>query len=64
MGKSKERLTRAVECGGVQTKIWSNQVDAAAVVGAEAKVDGGGSARVLRRREVEEKQRSKGRKRK
>ena len=48
--KSKERLTRAVERGGVQTRIWSNQVDAAAVVGAEAKVDDGGRPRVLGRR--------------
>ena len=35
-------------------EIWSDQVDAAAVVGAEAKVDGGGRARVLGRREVED----------
>ena len=54
--------TRDVERGGVQVELWSNQVDAAAVVGAEAKVDGGGSARVLRRREVEERRRGKGRK--
>ena len=46
--------------GGVRTRIWSDQVDAAAVVGAEAKIDGGASTRALGRREVEERRRGKG----
>ena len=37
--------------GGGVTFLWSDQVDAAAVGGVEAKVDGGGCARALRRRE-------------
>ena len=61
-GKSEERLTRAVERGQAQMRIWSNQVDAAAVVGAETKVDGGGCARALRQWEVEERRRGKGKK--
>ena len=31
--------------------LWFDQVDAAALVDADTKVDGGGRARVLRRRE-------------
>ena len=34
--------------------LWSDQVDAAAVVGAEAKVDGGGCARALRQPEEDD----------
>ena len=34
--------------------LWSKQVDAAALAGADAKVDGGGGVRALRRREEEE----------
>ena len=34
--------------------LWSDQVDAAAVGDAEAKVDGGGCARALRRREEDD----------
>ena len=36
------------------TFFWSNQVDAAAVVGAETKVDGGGCARARRRHEEDD----------
>ena len=56
------RLTKVKEQWRGTAFLWSNQVDAAAVVGAETKVDGGGCARVLRRREVEEWRRGKGRK--
>ena len=35
--------------------LWCSQVDAAAVVVAEANVDGGGRARALRHREVEDR---------
>ena len=58
----KEDLLRLREQRRGTTFLWLNQVDAAAVVGAEAKVDGGGNARVLRRRELEERRRCKGRK--
>ena len=34
--------------------LWSDQVDAAAVGGAEAKVDGGGCTQALRRREEDD----------
>ena len=40
--------------GGGVTFLWSDQVDAAAVGGVGAKVDGGGCARALRRREEED----------
>ena len=43
--------------------LWFDQVDAAALVDADTKVDGGGRARVLRRRE-EEGDEEKGGKRK
>ena len=43
--------------------LWFDQVDAAALVDAVTKVDGGGRARVLRRRE-EEGDEEKGGKRK
>ena len=42
--------------------LWFDQVDAAALVDAETKVDGGGRARVLRRREEEEGDEEKGEK--
>ena len=51
----KEELTEVVEKRKGAAVLWSNQVDAAAVVGADEKVDGSGSARVLRRREEEER---------
>ena len=51
MGKERRELIRAVEQWRFADELWSIQVDAAAVVEAVAKVDGGGRARVLRRRE-------------
>ena len=36
-------------------ELWSIQVDEAAIVGVVGKVDGGGGARALRRREVEDR---------
>ena len=47
----------------VAAMFWCTQVDAAALVDADTKVDGGGRARVLRRRE-EEGHEEKGGKRK
>ena len=46
-GEEEEGLTRAVEQRRCADEIWTKQVDAAAVVGAEVKVDGGGGARVV-----------------
>ena len=40
--------------GGGVVFLWSDQVDAAAVGGADAKVDSGGCARALRRRKEED----------
>ena len=40
--------------GGGVAFLWSDQVDVAAVGGADAKVDGGGCARALRRREEDD----------
>ena len=42
--KKKNLLTLLSSGGGVKF-LWSNQVDAAAIGGADAKVDGGGCAR-------------------
>ena len=36
------------------SRVWSEQVDAAAKVEAEVKSDGGGGARALRRREEDD----------
>ena len=57
-GEEEEELTRAVERQRCADEIWSEQVDAAAVVGAEVKVDGG--ARMLERREEEDKTKKHG----
>ena len=53
--EEEEELTRAVERQRCADEIWSEQVDAAVVVGAEVKVDGGGGACVLGCREEEDK---------
>ena len=54
-GGEEEELTEAVERRRRASGIWSEQVDAAVVNKAEARVDGGGGARVLGRREEEDK---------
>ena len=53
--REEEELTKAVEWRKRASGIWYEQVDAAAVDVAEARVDGGGGARVLGRREEEDK---------
>ena len=50
-------LTDAAEQRRCVAVLWSNQVDAAAFVGAEAKVDGGSGVLALRRCEEEEEKR-------
>ena len=50
-----DELTEAVERRRRASRIWSEQVDEAAVDEAEARVDGSGGARVLGRREEEDK---------
>ena len=50
-----EVLTGAAEQRRCTAVLWSNQVVAAAGVGADEKVDDGGSARVLRRCKEEER---------
>ena len=47
-------LTGAAEQRRCVAVLWSKQVDAAALAGADAKVDGGGGVRALRRREEED----------
>ena len=49
-------------CGGSPSISGQSQVDAAAVVGADEKVNSGSSARGLRRSKEEERRRGKGRK--
>ena len=53
--EEEEELTGAVGQWRRADEIWSIQVDAATVVDAVAKIEGGGGARVLRRREMEER---------
>ena len=52
--RKKKNLLTILNSGGGVKFFWSGQVDAAAVSGAEAKVDGGGCAWALRRREEED----------
>ena len=53
--KQKKNLLMLLNSGGGVKFLWSDQVVAAAIGGADAKVDGGGCAWVLRRREEEDK---------
>ena len=46
--------------GGTRQGLWNKQDDAAALVGADSKINGGGGARVLR--VARKKMRRKGRK--
>ena len=52
--QGKEELTDADETARSAALLWYDQVDAAAVVGAEAKVDGGGRAPMVGRCEEED----------
>ena len=50
----KKNLLMLLNSGGGIKFLWFDQVDAAAVGGADAKVDSGGCARALRRRKEED----------
>ena len=50
----KKNLLTLLNSGGSDKFLWSDQVDATAVGGADTKVDGGGCARALRQREEED----------
>ena len=56
-------LTGAAEQRRCVAVLWSKQVDAAALAGADAKVDGGGGVRALRRREEEDDRKGENEKR-
>ena len=60
LGLRDMNLPGSLDDGGARQGLWSKQVDAAALVGADSKSDGGGGAEVLR--VARRKMRRKGRK--